>query len=49
MKTKESKRLIEVRNWKKAVAAETRNLKGNKLLEYFNKASIKGDDKAKAA
>ncbi len=33
---KESKALIEVRNWKRAVAKETEKLKGITLLNYYH-------------
>lgn len=35
-KGKESKSILEVRAWKKAVAKETQKLKGDALLAYFN-------------
>ena len=45
---KESKALIEVRNWKKTVAKETENLKGTALLNYYNERT-KGYKRKKAA
>lgn len=45
---KESKSLIEVREWKKAVAKETEKLQGRFLLSYYNR-SIKHREKEKAA
>lgn len=45
---KESKSLIEVRDWKKAVAKETEKLQGRALLNYYNR-SIKSREKERAA
>lgn len=45
---KESKSLIEVRDWKKAVRKETEKLRGRFLLHYYNR-SIKAREKEKAS
>ncbi len=49
-KEKESKALLEVRKWKKAVAKEASKLHGLARLDYYNKGSkaLKGRDKKAA-
>lgn len=45
---KESKALLEVRKWKKAVAKEAQGLSVKERLEYYNKV-LKIDKSKKAA
>ncbi len=47
-KEKESRALLEVRKWKKAVAEEARKLKGQARLDYYNQG-IKTVSRKKAA
>jgi hypothetical protein len=45
-KKSESKSLIEVRNWKKAVAKDTKGLRTAEIVSYFNKYAKSKKQKA---